>query len=250
MTEDHQADLPAQVHTTDRFFNGKIIVKQHKTGYRFSIDAILLAAFANPGKGDRVMEVGTGCGIIPLLLAYRNKVLKIYGVEIQKALAELAVENVALNGLQDRIEIIPGDIKRLKFDRIHQPVDLMVSNPPYRSVDSGKINPDTQKARARHEISVTLPDILDAGRRFLKISGRLVIIYPAERAVDLIKGMREFGIEPKFIQMIYSYENAPAKFVIIEGIKGGGAEVKIAPPLYIYNADGTYTAAVEKMMAG
>ena len=236
--------------TTDRFYNGRVFVKQYKTGYRFSIDAILLAGYANPKTGDHVMDVGTGCGIIPLLLAFKNHDLKIFGIEIQKELAELAEENVGQNKLRDQIEIIHGDIRNLNFNRISKPLDLMISNPPYRSIDTGKINPDSQKARARHEITIELTDVIHAARRFLKISGRLVMIYPAKRAVDLIAKMRKLGIEPKKVQMVYSHENSPAKLMMVEGIKGGGPEVKVAPPLYIYKQDGSYTKAVEEMMEG
>ena len=246
----NKPNINSAEYTADRFYNGKVFVKQHKIGYRFSIDAILLAGYADPKPGDRVMDVGTGCGIIPLLLAFKCNDLKIYGIEIQKALADLAIENVVENKLQDQVDIISGDIRNLKFDKIGKPLDLMVSNPPYRPVDSGKINPDSQKAQARHELSLELADVIHAARRFLKISGRLVMIYPAERAVDLISKMREFGIEPKMIRMIHSCENTPAKLIIVEGIKGGGPEVKIAPPLYIYNDDGSYTEAIENMMAG
>ena len=236
--------------STDCFYNGRVSVHQHQNGYRFSIDAILLAGVAVPEAGNRVMDVGTGCGIIPLLLAHDRKDLVIYGVEMQKPLADLAMQNVRDNHKEDTITIICEDIRRLKFDRIEKPLDLMVSNPPYRTVDSGRLNADNEKAVARHEITMALKDVVIAARRFLKVSGRLKVIYPADRLVDLICEMRMAGIEPKSLQVVYSDGASPAKLVIAEGVKGGGAEVKVLPPLYIYKADGTYTPAVEKMMAG
>jgi len=236
--------------TTDTFYNGRIQVKQNKSGYRFSIDAVLLASHAFPREGDKVLDLGTGCGIIPLMLAYRNPTIKIYGVELQEPLAEIASLNIKDNNMEDRVTILCLDMKGLKQDMISGPADLIVCNPPYRKAESGRINPDEQRAVARHEIKVTLYDVIETARRMLHASGKFITIYPAERLVDIISQMRSAGIEPKFFRMIYSKIDTEAKLILLEGIKGGRPGIKIGPPLIIYRKDGSYTDEVEKMMEG
>lgn len=144
--------------TTDTFLNGHLQVKQNRSGYRFSIDAVLLACHIRLQPGDKVLDLGTGCGIIPLILAHRHKKVKVYGVEVQKELADIASENVKENRMEDRITILCRDMKELKHDMVSGPVDLIVCNPPYRKAGSGRMNPDQQKAVARHEIKVNLND--------------------------------------------------------------------------------------------
>ncbi|MBU4000921.1 MAG: tRNA1(Val) (adenine(37)-N6)-methyltransferase [Proteobacteria bacterium] len=236
--------------TLDPFFHGKLMVKQYRTGYRFSIDSVLLAGFIEPNGGLRAADLGAGCGIISLLLAHTHPDMKIYAVEIQKELVGIAVGNVQKNNMELRIEMVQEDIKTLNLKKLGGPVDLVVCNPPYRKVESGKINHNHQKAAARHEIHATLEDFIKASRRVLKVSGRLFMIYPAERSVDLICGMRESGLEPKRIQWVHSRLNSPAKLIMVEAIKGGGPEVRVQKPLAIYGEDGSYTPELQKMMNG
>jgi len=231
----------------DKFFNGHIRIKQERRGYRFAIDAVLLAHHACPRPGERVLDLGTGCGIIPLMLAFRHPQVKIFGIEIQEQLAQLAKGNIKANRMQDRIEICCMDMRRLKPQALAGPVDLAVSNPPYRKKGSGRINPDRQKAIAMHEIKNTLLDVVEAARRVLRTAGRLVTIYPAERMIEVLVQLRSSGIEPKRMRMIHSSSAGEAKLFVIEGVKGGRAGVKIGPPLHIYHSDGSYTSEVEKM---
>jgi len=233
----------------DTFFNGRIKVKQNPSGYRFSIDSILLACHAGPRPGDKVLDLGTGCGIIPLILAYREPNLNIFGIEVQKELADIAVSNVEENHMNDIITILCKDMKELKNDMISGPVDLIISNPPYRKAESGRINPDTQRAVARHEIKVSLDDITATARRVLRTAGRFVTIYSTERITDLLTHLRSDGIEPKFLRMIHSGIETEAKLIIVEGIKGGRPGVKIGPPLLIYDEKGAYTQEVEEMFS-
>lgn len=233
--------------TPDTFLNGRIKVRQDRSGYRFSIDSILLACHAGPRPGDKVLDLGTGCGIIPLILAYREPDLKIFGIELQKELADIAVSNVKENQMDGSITIICKDIKELKNDMISGPVDLIVSNPPYRKLESGRINPDAQRAVAKHEIKVSLNDITATVRRVLRTAGMFVTIYSAERITDLLVHLRSAGIEPKFLRIIHSGVKTEAKLVLVEGIKGGRPGVKIGPPLIIYDKNGDYTQEVEKM---
>jgi len=235
--------------TTDTFFNGRVRVNQDRSGYRFSIDAILLAYYARPRPDDKIIDLGTGCGIIPVILAHRHPGITLYGIEVQKTLAEIATLNAKENRMSDRITIIEKDLKLLESQVVFGPVDLVVSNPPYRRARSGRINSDPQRAIARHEITATLLDVVQAAHRVLRNSGRLVMIFPAERVIDLICQMRSALIEPKHLQMVYSEIDMGAMLVLIEGRKGGRPGMKVAPPLTIYHQDGSYTDAVLKMFA-
>jgi tRNA1Val (adenine37-N6)-methyltransferase len=234
-------------HTIDTFFNGKIRVTQDRTGYRFSIDAILLAHFAEPRCGDKVLDLGTGCGIIPLILAHRQPQVSIYGVEVQPQLAELADSNVRANRLADRITVMCTDMKLLRPSMTDGPVDLVVCNPPFRRQGSGRINPDIQRAVARHEIKANLSDIIQTSHRMLRAAGRLVLIYTAGRLTGVLCRMRNEGIEPKFIRMVHSRQDTKATLVLIEGVKGGRPDLKIAPPIVIYDNGNSYTEEVESM---
>jgi tRNA1Val (adenine37-N6)-methyltransferase len=235
--------------TTDSFFEGRIRIKQHRSGYRFSIDAVILAYHADPRSGDRVVDLGTGCGIIPLILTYRNPSLNVYGIEVQADLAELADRNVKDNHMQERISILCEDMKVLEIGMISGPADLVVCNPPYRKANSGRINPDQQRALARHEIRTTLNDVVQTARRILRPSGRFVTVYTAERMTDLFTQLRSAAIEPKFLRTIHSTWNTEAKLILVEGLKGGRPGLKLGPSLVIYQEDGSYTAEVEKMFA-
>ena len=233
--------------TTDTFFNGKLYVTQDAAGYRFSIDAILLASQTGVRPGERVLDLGTGCGIIPLIMAYRNPDIQIYGIEIQNELAELAAVNVNKNNMQDRIHLICRDMRKMKPDMIGGPVDVIVCNPPYRKPSTGRLNPDPQRAVARHEIRVHMNEVLQTVRGLLRTGGRFVAIYTAERTVELLSQMRQYGIEPKFLRLIHSQADVDAKLLLVSGIKGARPGVKIGPPLIIYKPDGQYSDEVEKM---
>ena len=233
--------------TTDTFFNGRIQVKQNRAGYRFSIDAVLIAGQTIPRPDDTVLDLGTGCGIIPLILAYRHPKIKVYGIEVQQQLADLASVNVKENRMENRITIHCMDMKNLKHDMISGPADLVVSNPPYRKAESGRINPDQQRAVARHEIKATLSDVVETARRMLRTSGRFVMVYPAERMADILIQMRSAGIEPKSLRTIHSNRHTEAKLILVEGKKGGSPGLKIEPPLIIYRKDGSYTDEVQEM---
>lgn len=234
--------------TTDTFFDGRIRVRQYQAGYRFSIDAVVLAYHASPRSGEKVLDLGTGCGIIPLIMAYRQPDISIYGVELQTELAKLAISNVRENQLQDRCTVFCTDMKLLKPDVTSGAVDRVVCNPPYRKHGSGRINPDAQRAVARHEIKVDLCDIIQTARRMLRKAGRFVVIYSAERTIDILSQMRVDCIEPKFIRMIHAERDKEARLILVEGLKDGRPGLKIAPPLIIYDENGDYTAEVKSML--
>lgn len=233
--------------TVDHFFQGRIQIRQRRNGYRFSIDAVLLAWTAGLRDASTVVDLGTGCGIIPIILAHRNPRLTAAGIEIQEQLAALAEENVRLNGLEARINIINMDLKDATQKITSGRVDMAVANPPYRKTGSGRINPDSEKAVARHELAATLTDIIAAAGRLIRKAGRLLMIYPAERSADLICTMRTAGIEPKYLRLIHSRPDTEAELLIAEGVKGGRPGLKIDAPLVIYEKNGRYTREVIKM---
>jgi tRNA1Val (adenine37-N6)-methyltransferase len=236
-----------EITTDDTFFNGRLKVQQPRDGYRYSIDAILLADFTRCKMGETVVDLGTGCGIIPLVLAARNPGLKLFGVEIQDKLAWIASENVRANRLEERVHILHQDMKDLKTNQFSGLIHQVVCNPPYRRINSGRINPHNEKAGARHEIFARLADVVDAAARLLELSGRFTCIYPAVRLIDMTTHMRRVGLEPKRMRWIHSRIEEPARLVLVSGVKGGRPALDVEPPLVIYKEDGAYTAEVEAM---
>jgi len=236
--------------TRDHFFNGKIVLNQPASGYRFSIDAVILSHLACPAPGETVLDLGTGCGVIPVMLAFRHPEIRVIGVEIQPSLSRLARRNVADNCLSDRVQIVDKDIGKLLLADIGGPLDWVVTNPPYRKRGSGRINADSQRAVARHELKTDLNTVLRTARRMLRKSGRFFIIYPSVRSIDLLTAMRSTGIEPKCLRMIHAKPASPARLVAVTGVKGGRPGIEVGPPLVLYHEDGIYTRAVEAMFSG
>jgi len=215
--------------TLDEFLGGRLLLIQSSKGYRFSIDAVLLAQFVTIKPRDVVVDLGSGCGIISLLLLLEKPVARVVAVEIQRDLADQAVRNAALNGVADRMGVLRADLRQVPF---RKPLaDVVVCNPPFRRPGSGRINPDRQRAIARHEIMASLQDILGAANAALKPRGRVALIYPAGRLVDLVVQMRAFDFEPKRIQIVYPSMEGEAKLVLVEGARGGKGGLKVLPPL-------------------
>lgn len=215
--------------TLDEFLDGRLRLIQSERGYRFSIDAILLAQFVTVKPGDVVVDLGAGCGIISLLLLLEKPVGHVIALEIQKNLADQAVRNAALNGVMDRMGVLLADLRQAPFRRAA--ADVVVCNPPFRRPGSGRLNPDLQRAIARHEIMASLDDILSAASAVLKPKGRVAVIYPAARLVDLLVRLRAFDFEPKRMQVVYPSMEEESKLVLVEGARGGKGGVKVLPPL-------------------
>jgi tRNA1Val (adenine37-N6)-methyltransferase len=234
--------------TFDTLFGGKIRVVQEKDGYRFSIDAVLLAGFVRLRSGERVIDLGTGIGVIPLILGKRGEgAEQIVGVEIQEKLVELAKRNVLINSLESLIHIYQGDIKCMGALFPPSTFDVVVTNPPYYRVSSGRINPYSQKAIARHEVTSTIDDVLRAARYLLKEGGRIFIIFPAQRAITLLDSMRNALLEPKRLRWVHSREGEEAKFILTEAYKGGGEGLEVLPPFFVYSNDGKYTPEMKTL---
>jgi tRNA1Val (adenine37-N6)-methyltransferase len=239
---------PSSNETFDTLFGGKIRIVQEKGGYRFSIDSILLAGFIVLRRGDKVIDLGTGVGIIPLILAQKGTGAEQFvGVEIQQKLAELAKRNVFINGLEALITIYQGDIRELNDVFLPSSFDVVVTNPPYYQVASGRTNPYFQKAIARHEITCTIDNVLQRARYLLKEGGRFFVIFPAQRAITLLDRLRSATLEPKRLRWVHSREGAEAKFILTESYKGGGEGVEVLAPLYVYSVTGNYTPEMKTL---
>ncbi|HPB70498.1 MAG TPA: tRNA1(Val) (adenine(37)-N6)-methyltransferase [Syntrophales bacterium] len=235
--------------TLDILLDGRLRIMQPEKGYRFSIDALLLAHFVRLKDRASVLDLGTGSGVIALLLALRWRYAQVVGIEIQPELADLARRNVQANGLDDRIEIRCGDVRQPAGAIPERACDAVVFNPPYRRLDAGRINDDPQRARSRHEILGSLQDFLRAAAFALKAKGSVSLIYPSSRASELMVRMRAARLEPKRLLPVYSHAASEGEFVLVEGIKAGGEEMKLLPPLVLYGGDGRYTASVEAIFS-
>lgn len=229
-------------------FNGRLKIFQKKKGYRFSIDTVLLGIFAAARASGTVVDLGTGSGVLPLVLAKHKKFDKIVGIEIQEELAVLARENISYHTCDDRVTVIHADIRTISGKLAPETFDAVVTNPPFYAAASGRINPNTQKAGARHEIHGTLRDFISCAAFLLKQSGKFIAVYRPARFSDLILMMKEKNIEPKTVQFVHARIDEPASMVLVEGLKGGGAEMKILPPLILYKAEGGYTEQAIKML--
>ena len=246
--------------------NLKII--QNKDGFCFGVDSVLLSDFAKEIKnGSKGVDLGTGTGIISILLTAKTKLAKIIGVEIQKEVAEMAARSVELNNMQERIEIINCNIKEIfapnsgksfskvtleKDSIIHQSLpreafDLVVTNPPYKKLETGKVNENQMKYISRHEVTANLEDFIKATKYLLKDNGAFYMVHRPERLVDIVELMRKYKIEPKKIRFVHSNINKAPNLVLIKGVKNANAFLKIEKPLIIYQENGEYTEEIYKI---
>jgi tRNA1Val (adenine37-N6)-methyltransferase len=236
--------------TVDTLFQGKLSVIQRTSGYRFSIDALLLAHFVAPRKSDRVIDLGAGSGVIALMLAALHPAIEVLGVELQAGMAARARRSAELNGLTDRVKILDGDVRAIDGAFSPAEFDVVLANPPYRAAASGRMNPDAEKRLARHEIEASLSDFVRAADYLLGHSGKIAVVYPATRLVDLLVTLREHRLEPKRLRLVHSFAGGDASLALVEGSKEGRSEVKILPPLTIYTEKREYTPEVSAMLSG
>jgi tRNA1(Val) A37 N6-methylase TrmN6 len=234
----------------DTLIDGKLRLFQSRTGYRFSLDALLLANFVMVKPRARVIDLGSGNGTIALLLSHLQSAAAITGLELQPAMAERAKRSVALNGLEKRVAIVAGDLRAIDSLFTQASFDVVVSNPPFRKPTSGRLSPHQEKQIARHEIKGALQDFLAAAAYLLRPKGRLALIYSAERAVELLAALRATGLEPKRLRWVHSFAGDGALLVLVEAVKAGRSGVEVAPPLVIYRADKEYSPEVAAIVAG
>jgi tRNA1Val (adenine37-N6)-methyltransferase len=236
--------------SVDSLYNGDLVLRQHRLGYRFSIDAVLLAHFVQCSRGLSVLDLGTGCGVILLILLYRygNSLDRTVGIEIQPELAQRARENFLVNGCQERGLIIEGDFRQCPSLTPPESFDLVVCNPPFFALGSGRASSSAQARLARHQVHAGLEDVFTAAAYAVCNRGTVAIIYPAEKIGEAIILAKKQHLEMKRLRFVYSYpeKNEKARLVLIEYCKNGGEGSKVASPLYIYKQkNGAFTEEME-----
>ena len=228
------------------FKNLKII--QNKDGFCFGIDSVLLSDFAkNIKKCSTVLDLGTGTGIIPILLCGKTKLQKVTGIEVQEDVAKMAQKRIKLNNLEDKFNVINENILNLNKIYENQTFDVIVSNPPYKKKDTGITNENEKKIISRHEISASLEDFIKISKDLLKDKGEFYMVHRPERLVDIFELMRKYKIEPKILKMVYSYKNKEPKLILIKGVKNAKPFLKVESNLYIYEDTGKYTKEILKI---
>lgn len=218
-----------------------LYIIQKKEAFRFGVDAILLSHFVRVKRNQRVLDLGTGTGILPILLAAKTEASWITGLEIQPDIAAMAKRSVEGNGLENRIEIVEGDLKRITAFLGAATYDVVVTNPPYTRVGSGLKNPDDSKAIARHELYCTLEDVLKCAAKMLKPQGEFYMVHRPDRLTDVLEGMRRLRIEPKILRLVCPREGEAPSLILVKGIRNGKPGLTIMPQLIIYDKDGQYT---------
>ena len=214
---------------------------QNPDMFCFGMDAVLLADFATGKKGGKVMDLGTGTGIIPILMEARDKAAHFTGLEIQNESADMALRSVIYNNLSEKIDIVCGDIKEVGNIFERESYDAVVSNPPYISGSHGLENPSEPKNIARHEILLTLEEVIKAAAYLLKVGGAFAMVHKPFRLAEIIRLLSAYRLEPKRMCMVQPHANKEPNMVLIEAVKGGNPMIKIEPTLIVYNKDGSYT---------
>lgn len=233
------------------FNNLKII--QNDKGFCFGIDSVLISDFAKDVKENAVgVDLGTGTGIISILLASKNNLSKIYGLEIQEDVSNMAKRSVELNKLQNKIEIINMNIKEIinnkNIEKLkRESFDFIVTNPPYKKIDTGKVNQSEYKYISRHEVTASLENFVEVSKILLKDRGAIYMVHRPERLVDILTIMRKYKIEPKKLRFVHPTEEKEPNMVLIKAIKNGRSFLKIEKPLIIYNKAGKYTDEILKI---
>ena len=220
--------------------NGYKII-QNPNKFCFGMDAVLLSGFANVKRGEKALDLGTGTGIIPILLEAKTKGEHFTGLEIQEESADMATRSVAYNNLTDKIQIVNGDIKEAA--KLFGPAsfDVVTTNPPYMNDNHGIKNPELPMAIARHEILCSLEDVVREGAKVLKENGRFYMVHRPFRLVEICTLMTKYRLEPKRMRLVYPYVDKEPNMVLIEGLKGGKSMIKVEKPLIVYKAPNVYT---------
>jgi tRNA1Val (adenine37-N6)-methyltransferase len=221
----------------DDLIIGGLKIYQPEHGYRHSIDPVLLSGFVGDVTQARIVDLGTGNGIIPLLLASRGAAL-VTGLELQPAMVARARRSVALNALEGRVRIVEGDLRDLPAELIAGACELVTANPPFRRIESGRIAPNGERAAARFELHGGLDDFLRAAASLLGSGGRFCIVFLAERLAELLAGMRVVRLEPKRLRLVHSRAADAARLVLVEGRRDAGPGLQVEAPLILYKGEG------------
>lgn len=220
--------------------NGYRII-QKKNGFCFGMDAVLLSGFARVKEGETAVDLGTGTGIIPILLEAKTEGKHFTGLEIQEEVAEMAARSAALNGLEERVTIIRGDIKEASQIFGKASFDVVTSNPPYMNDQHGLKNPQEMKAISRHEVLCTLDDVCREAAALLKPGGRFYMVHRPHRLAEIISTLKEYKLEPKRMKLVHPFIDKDANMVLIEAVRGGKSMIKVEAPIIVYREYGIYT---------
>lgn len=223
--------------------NGYCII-QKKNGFCFGMDAVLLSGFAQVYQNESVIDLGTGTGIIPILLKIKTEGKHFTGLEIQEQFADMAARSVRLNGMEDRVEIVTGDIREASRLFGKASFDVVTSNPPYMDDSHGLKNPDTQKAIARHEVLCTLEDVCREAALLLKPGGRFYMVHRPRRLVEIISVLESYKLEPKRMKLVHPFVDKEANMVLIEAVRGGRSMMRVEAPVIVYQAPGVYSEEI------
>ncbi len=235
--------------TLDDLFRGRVRILQKRDGYRFSMEPILLANFASPLRGGRVIDLGTGSGVIPVILAMRGEAREVVGLEVVEKLADMASRSVRINGLEEKVRILRGDYRDVAALFPPQSFDHAISNPPYHPPGSGSVSPSPLRAQARHELSGSVEAVIEAARYLVKTKGRLWLTYPPARLVSLLACLRRHGFEPKRLRMVHGRKALPACMALLESVLGGKEGLEVLSPLILYRNGNAYTEELEGIYA-
>ncbi|MGQ9779599.1 MAG: tRNA1(Val) (adenine(37)-N6)-methyltransferase [Bacillota bacterium] len=229
--------------------DGRLKIIQHPRLFRFSLDAYLLAAYARPRRGERVLELGTGNGAVLLLLAARTEAARVVGVEIQPVLVEMARRSILLNGLAGRITLYRGDFRR--EDALPRELfDLVVANPPHIPAGGGTKSPEGVLAVARHELTCTLPEVVEAAACRLREHGRFVLVHRAIRLPEIMAELGRLRLTPKRLTLVHPRPGAPASLVLVESSRGARPGLVVTPPLFVRERTGSFSPEMEEVFVG
>lgn len=226
--------------------NGYKIIQNPKK-FCFGMDAVLLTGFAKVKEGEKCLDLGTGTGIIPILLEAKTKGAHFTGLEIQEESADMAVRSVQYNHLEEKVDIVTGDIKEASQIFGAASFDVVTSNPPYMNDLHGLKNPELPKAIARHEVLCTLEDVVREAARLLKPGGRFYMVHRPFRLAEIIRAMSQYKLEPKRLRMVHPYIDREPNMVLIEGVRGGRAMLKVEKPLIVFQEMNVYTDEVRML---
>jgi tRNA1(Val) A37 N6-methylase TrmN6 len=220
--------------------NGYHII-QNPEKFCFGMDAVLLSGYTKVKPDERALDLGTGTGIIPILLEAKTMGEHFTGLEIQEESADMARRSVAYNNLQDKIDIVTGDIKGASGIFGAASFDVITTNPPYMTSNHGLVNPDKPKAIARHEIFCSLEDVIRESSKLLKTNGRFYMVHRPFRLAEIMTTLIKYKLEPKRMQLVYPFVDKEPNMVLIEALKGGKSRITVEKPLIVYKEQGVYT---------
>lgn len=239
---DNKLLLPGE-RLDDLIINNLQII-QHGQDFCFSLDAVLLAHFASLRPGVRVVDLGTGTGVIALLLSARGAGTTV-GIELDATAAGMASRSIQLNGLTGSIQVLQADFRQLKGILSAGEWELVVCNPPYRAVGRGYLNDNNRQAAARHELTANLKDVITAARYLVKYRGRFAMVHLPERMTEILTEMSAQGIEPKRLRLVQPGAGKKPNMLLVEGVRGAKPGLDVLPPLIVYEADGSYTKEIQ-----